>query len=205
MRLGLYGGSFDPIHYGHLLLAESCREQCRLDRVLFLPAAVPPHKRNRELTEASLRVEMLELALGGHEAMATSRYEIDRGGVSYTVETLRHFRTEYPEAELFLLMGADMLLDLPHWREAAEVCRLATLVTTRRAGVKEPDLGCISDLVTPEQLECFGQHQVEMPWIGLSSTEIRRRVAQGQNVRFRIPRAVEEYIKTHQLYRELGE
>ena len=97
MRLGLFGGSFDPVHYGHLLLAECCREQCRLDRVWFLPAAVPPHKQGRQLTPAAARIEMLQLAIAGHEAFGVDRYEVDRGGVSYTVDTLRHFRGGDPD------------------------------------------------------------------------------------------------------------
>ena len=118
MRLALLGGSFDPVHYGHLLLAECGREQLRLERVDFLPAAVPPHKLDRELSPAEARVEMLQLAIAGHEHFAVSRYEVDRGGVNYTVDTLRHYRAEDPDAEIFFLAGTDMLHDLPDWREA---------------------------------------------------------------------------------------
>ncbi|HEY2894632.1 MAG TPA: adenylyltransferase/cytidyltransferase family protein, partial [Pirellulales bacterium] len=91
MRLGIFGGSFDPVHYGHLLLAESCREQLSLEQVWFLPAAIPPHKEESELAPAAARLDMLELAIGGHTAFTISRYEIDRGGVNYTAETLAHF------------------------------------------------------------------------------------------------------------------
>ncbi len=121
MRLGVFGGTFDPVHYGHLLLAECCREQCRLDDVWFLPAAVPPHKRDRQLTPAAQRIEMLALAIAGHEAFAVGRYEADRGGINYTVETLAHFRRENPQRELFFLLGADMLHDLSDWREPGRV------------------------------------------------------------------------------------
>ena len=117
MRLGLYGGSFDPVHYGHLLLAECCREALTLDEVWLIPAAVPPHKQARELAPAKARLEMLELALGGHEQIKVSQVEIDRGGVSYTVDTLTAVHQLHPGASLFLLMGADSLLDLPNWRE----------------------------------------------------------------------------------------
>jgi len=200
MRLGLFGGSFDPVHYGHLLLAECCREQCRLDRVWFLPAAVPPHKQGRQLTPAAARIEMLQLAIAGHEGFAVDRYEVDRGGVSYTVDTLRHFRGEDPGGELFLLMGADMLHDLPQWREADKICQLAILVVARRPGVGELDFGCLTGLASPERIELARRHQVDMPQIGLSSTEIRRRVAEGLSIRYYSPRAVEKYIETHQLY-----
>ena len=203
MRVGLFGGSFDPVHYGHLLLAECCREQCPLDKVLFLPAAVPPHKRDRELTPAAMRSEMLDLAIAGHEQFAVSRFEVERGGISYTIDTLLHFRAEHPGAEFFLLLGADMLHDLPHWHNAAQVCGLATPVAVRRAGVPEPDFACLASVASFEQIERFRRHQVEMPEIGLSSTDIRKRVAGGRSVRYRTPRAVEKYIQARSLY--LGE
>lgn len=201
MRLGLFGGSFDPVHFGHLLLAESCREQQRLDRVLFLPAATPPHKQGFERTSGIRRAEMLELAAGGHEPFGVSRFEIDRGGVSYTVETLRHFRQEAPDAELFFLMGADMLYDLPHWREAAVVCQLATPIVVRRAGVAEPDFDVLAEIASPERRQQIRAHQVEMPAIGLSSTEIRQRVASGRSIRYWTTPAVEQYVLQHALYR----
>jgi nicotinate-nucleotide adenylyltransferase len=201
MRLGLLGGTFDPVHLGHLLLAECCREQLRLDRVLFLPAATPPHKRDRELSPAPQRIEMLELAIAGQERFAVSRLEIDRGGVSYTVDTLRHFGREDPEGDLFLLLGADMLHDLPHWHEAENVCRLAIVAAVRRAGTQDLDLTVLAAVASPQRIELFRRHQVEMPAIGLSSTGIRRRVASGRSIRYQTPRAVEKYIETHGLYR----
>ena len=200
MRLGLFGGSFDPVHYGHLLLAECCREQCTLDEVRFVPAAVPPHKPSRELTPGEQRAEMLELATAGHPAFAVSRFEIDRGGLSYTIDTLRHFHRETPEAKLFLLMGADMLNDLPTWCKAARVCELALPVAVRRAGSSEPDFDCLAAIASAERIEQIRHHQSEMPQVGISGTEIRRRAAQRRSIRFQTPRAVEEYIATRELY-----
>jgi len=201
MRLGLFGGSFDPVHFGHLLLAECCVEQRRLDQVWFLPAAVPPHKQGRELTPAEMRIEMLELAIAGHPGFAVGRYEVDRGGVSYTVDTLRHYRQEDPEGELFFLLGTDMFEDLPNWRETATVCELALPIVVRRAGMGEPDFDCLAGIASRERIEQIRQHQVEMPPMGLSSSEIRRRVAAGRSIRFQTPRAVEKYIQTHDVYR----
>ena len=200
MRLGLFGGSFDPVHWGHLILAECCREQSRLDRVCFVPAGIPPHKQDRLLTPGPSRIEMLELAIAGHEAFSVSRFEIDQGGVSYTVDTLRHFHQEDPSPELFLLLGADMLYDLPRWREAEEVCRLAIVVAARRPGVPDLDFGCLSGVTSPERIELFRRHQVQMPLIGLNSSDLRRRVAEGRSIRYQVPRAVEMYIKAHGLY-----
>ena len=201
MRLGIFGGTFDPVHYGHLLLGEYCREQCRLDEVWFVPAAVPPHKQGEELTPGEQRAEMLELAIGGHESLLVCRDEITHGGVSYTVDTLRRLASEEPKRELFLLLGADSLHDLPLWREPAEICRLAMPVVVRRPATDEPDFDGIAPFVSPERLERIREHLVAMPRIELSSSEIRRRVAAGLSVRYQTPRAVEKYIQTAGLYR----
>jgi nicotinate-nucleotide adenylyltransferase len=200
--LGIFGGTFDPVHYGHLLLAESCREQCRLDEVWFLPTSVPPHKLGKRPTPDMLRVEMLELAVVGQPAFSVSRYEVDRGGVNYTFETLRHFRDEAPGRELFFLMGADMLNDLPNWREPAEICRLAILVAVRRPGADEPDFGRLAGFASADRIEAFRRHQVEMPEMATSARDIRRRAARGGSIRFLLPRAVEEYILSNALYRD---
>ena len=204
MRLGIFGGTFDPIHLGHLLLAESCREQARLDRVMFLPAAVPPHKRDHALTPGKARAEMIELAIAGHEAFAVSRYEVDRGGVNYTVDTLTHFHAEFPDAELFFLMGADMLYDLPTWRDVAEVCRLATPIVVHRPGSDELRFECLAALVSPDRLDQIRASVVGMPEIDISATGLRQRVAAGESIRYQTPRAVEMYIQTHGLYRGEG-
>jgi len=203
MRLGIFGGTFDPVHYGHLLLAECCREQCRLDAVWFLPTAVPPHKQQQEPTPAAQRIEMLELAIAGNPAFSVCRYEADRGAVNYTVDTLAHFREEDPSRELFLLLGADMLADLPNWRSAARVCELALPVAVRRPGCGPIDFDCLRGIAVPERIELMRRHQVEMPEIGISSTELRCRVELGQSIRYRTPRAVDMYIETHGLYRRL--
>jgi nicotinate-nucleotide adenylyltransferase len=200
LRLGIFGGTFDPVHYGHLLLAECCREQCRLDDVWFLPAAVPPHKQDRELTPANRRIEMLELAIAGNSAFSVCRYESDRGGVSYTVDTLTHFHEELPGRELFFLLGADMLLDLPHWRNAPRVCELALPIVVRRPGCGPIDFDFLRDIASPERIELVRRSQVEMPAIGISGTELRRRVSLDLSIRYQVPRAVEMYIETHGLY-----
>ena len=201
MRLGIFGGSFDPVHYGHLILAETCREECGLDEVLFLPAATPPHKQNHQLSSASDRIEMLQLAIGGHDAMRISTLEIDRGGISYTVDTLRSIKQDFSGAELYLLIGADTLFDLANWREPAEVCELAIPVVFRRQGSPEPDLTVLRGIVSEELLETISQYQVEAPTIELNSTDLRQRAREGRSLRFRTPRAVEQFILTNKLYR----
>ncbi len=199
--MAVFGGSFDPVHLGHLLLAESCREQCRLDQVWFLPAAVPPHKTDRTMTSAKQRIEMLKLAVGGHEALRVSTIEVERGGVSYTVDTLAAIGQRHPDAQLFLLMGADTLYDLPNWREPERVCQLAVPVVVRRSGSPPPDFELLRPIVSHQQWLLVQQHQVVMPILELTSTDIRQRVAAGNSIRYRTPRAVEKYIETNGLYR----
>ncbi|MCG8584978.1 MAG: nicotinate-nucleotide adenylyltransferase [Pirellulales bacterium] len=202
MRIGLYGGSFDPVHYGHLLLAEFCREHCRLDRVLFMPAAVSPHKSDRQPTDARARVEMLRLAIGGHAAFDVSEMEIDRGGPSFTVETLTALTQESPDEDWFFLMGGDSLADLPSWREPKRICELATPVIVARHGSPMPDVGALAAFVAASRLSEIEQCLVQMPLIELSSSDIRRRISAGESIRYQTPRAVEKYIETNGLYRE---
>ena len=203
MRLGIYGGSFDPVHYGHLLLAESCREQLQFDEVWLIPAAVPPHKQSLGRASGKARLQMLELALAGNEQLRPSSLELDRGGVSYTVETLAAISQQQPQAELFLLLGADSLHDLPSWREPRRICELALPAVVRRGGAAEPDFTVLQPLVTSERLNQIRAAQVPMPLIELSSTDLRLRAAQGLSLRYRTPRAVEKYIETHGLYRQM--
>src|SRR5271166_5246780 len=140
MRIGVFGGTFDPVHLGHLILAEQCREQGRLDQVLFVPAASPPHKQSQALTPFAQRVEMLALAIAGQPAFRIDELEKDRPGPSYTVDTLEQLKERQPAAELFLILGSDTLLDLPHWHGPARVAALATLVVVAR-----PDWQTLSD------------------------------------------------------------
>ncbi len=199
-RVGIFGGTFDPVHYGHLLLAETCREQCKLDSVWFLPAAVPPHKQDLRLTSAQQRLEMLRLAIAGHDQFQVSELEIERGGVSYTVDTLRAIRADRPEAELFLLMGGDSLADLPMWRETDEICQLAIPVVIRRRGTPEPDFRVLADILSEDRLREIREYQVQMPLIEFSSSAIRQAVAAGRSIRYQTTRAVETYIRANKLY-----
>lgn len=205
MRLGIFGGTFDPIHYGHLLLAESCREQCQLDEVWFMPAATPPHKRHAELTAARHRIDMLELAIGGQAAFRVATREIDRGGVSYTFETLEGLTAERPDDELFFLLGADSLRDLPTWRRPDRILESSTLVVVRRASSPEPDLASLDALVPAGGDARLRARHVVMPLVEFSSRDLRARVAAGRSIRFRTPRAVEQYIREHGLYRASDE
>jgi nicotinate-nucleotide adenylyltransferase len=201
MRVGLYGGTFDPVHLGHLLVAETCRETARLDQVWFLPANRSPHKLDRAPSSGQQRLQMLRLAVAGHPELEVCDLEVARGGVSYMVETLELIRQQHPGVELFLLMGADALVDFVTWRHPARICELAIPLVVHRAGSPSPDIDHLAALVTAERLAEIQQAQVEMPLIELSSSDIRQRVEQGRSIRFRTPRAVEMFIHAHQLYR----
>lgn len=200
MRLGIYGGSFDPVHLGHLLLAETCRETCDLDRVLFLPCGQSPHKPNGAVASGNQRAEMLEFAVAGDPRFGVCRIELERSGPSFTVETLRQLRVEQPDSELFFLMGADSLSDLPLWREPHAILELASIVAVNRGQRPPPDLATLEARLGSTVRERV--RLVTMPAIELSATEIRERARTGRSLRFRVPRAVEEYIRQHGLYRE---
>ncbi len=201
MRLGVLGGSFDPVHVGHLILAETCREACRLQEVHLVPAAIPPHKILRARAEDRHRLAMLGLAVAGRPELVVSDLEISRGGVSYTVDTLEALHRERPDDELFLLLGSDSLQDFPTWREPNRIVALATLVVVCRAGVSEASVR----QWTQELSARFGKpavcEVVTMPTIELSSSDLRQRVAEGRSIRYRTPLAVEEYIERWGLYR----
>jgi nicotinate-nucleotide adenylyltransferase len=152
------------------------------------------------MASAEDRVAMLELAIAGHEPFLVSRLEIDRGGLSYTVDTLAGLTRQQPGTEWFFLMGTDSLADLPGWREPGRICQLATIVVVVRPSAPPPDFAPLAGIVSPDRLELMRQHVVRMPLVDLSSREIRRCVAEGRSIRFRTPRAVEKYIETHGLY-----
>ncbi len=200
MRLGIYGGTFDPVHYGHLLLAEQCREQCALDEVWFIPAGAPPHKDSTNITPAKARIDMLDFALAGIPEFAVSTIEVEREGPSYTVDTLQSLVDEDNSHELFLLIGADSLKDLPTWRQPERIRELATVVAVNRGNFDEQQLR--------EQVSLLGKRAaertriVEMPGVDISATDIRRRASEGRSVRFLTPRPVVHYISEHGLYRE---
>ena len=201
--LVLFGGTFDPVHHGHLIVARAVAEQCGLPRVTFVPAGTPPHKAPAEAAPEH-RLAMLQLATAGEPMLDVRDIELRRPGPSYTFDTLTALQREAgPEARLRLLVGADMLADLPHWHRAADVVKLADLLVVLRPpwpqGLDEvfADLRRAFGKDTGDRLR---QSVVRAPLIDISSTEIRRRVADGRSVRFLVPEPVREYIEAHRLY-----
>ena len=204
MRIGIFGGSFDPVHQGHLVVAECCRERAGLDRVLFVPAATQPFKQDRTLAPGHHRAEMLTLAVGGNPAFAVSTLELDRGGVSYTVDTLAALREHHRDDELHLILGPDALASLADWREPARIMASARMLAVERFGlddvaalVRAPDLAA---LLGPEKAAQVVADRVVVPAIGIRASDLRALVKAGRSIRYRTPRAVEQYIATHGLY-----
>ena len=200
MRVGVFGGTFDPVHLAHLILAEQCRDQARLDQVLFVPAALPPHKQTKPLTSFAQRVEMLELAISGQSAFRVEELDKDRAGPSYTVDTLTQLRALRPTDEFYLILGSDSVRDLPIWREPRRILELAALLVFVRADhppFSEHELRTALKLEDEFPLR---YQIIDAPLITISSTDIRKRLAEGRSVRYMIPRAVEAYIADKGLY-----
>jgi nicotinate-nucleotide adenylyltransferase len=200
MRIGVFGGTFDPIHLGHLILAEQCREQARLDEVWFVPAPRPPQKEGQAVTRFDQRVEMLQLAVAGNPAFRVDEVEKDRAGPSYTVDTLAELKRRHPGYDFFLLIGGDSLADLPTWREPARLVEQATLLVMSRAGATLPSIPELRARLglpggVPLRLEV-----VQAPRIDVASRDLRARAAAGRTLRYLVPRAVEVYVQEKRLY-----
>lgn len=185
--IGLFGGSFDPIHHGHLLVAQAVREALELDEVRFVPARQQPLKAGRPATDPELRAHMVAAAIAGEPHFRLERLELDRPGPSYTIDTLRALHRREPDARWALLLGADAARDLPLWREAEALPQFATLVVFARAGVDAP--------VLPWPVQ-----RVTVPALEISATQIRHRAAAGQSLRYWVPDPVAEVIRGERLY-----
>ncbi|HEU4830231.1 MAG TPA: nicotinate-nucleotide adenylyltransferase [Gemmatimonadales bacterium] len=187
--VGIFGGSFDPIHHGHLIVARVAAETLGLAEVRFVPAREQPFKVGRHSAGAAHRAAMAERAIAGTAGFTLETIELERTGASYTVDTLRALRDRDPEIELVLLIGSDAAADFPKWREAAEVTRLARVVVFGRPG-------------TPHVTLPGAWRTIEVPAIGISATEIRRRVREGLPIRYWVPDAVADYVAAHGLYQD---
>lgn len=198
-RLGVFGGSFDPIHLGHLILAEVAREHLQLSKVLFVPAAISPLKLDKApRADAKQRFAMIELAIGGNHFFAADDRELSRSGPSFTVDTLRELQAENPDKELVFLMGADSLASFEKWKSPNEICQLATLAVLSRGGQELPDPGTLAPFLP--QPKDAASHIHPMPQLEISSSDIRERIAKHQSTRYQLPPAVEAYVNANKLY-----
>ena len=204
-RIGLLGGTFDPIHLGHLIVAEEARTRLSLDRLLFVPSRQPWRKAGREIAPEADRLAMVRLAVEGNPGFEVSLVDLERAGPSYSVDTVCDVRaTLSPEAELYFILGYDALMDLPHWHAPDELARITRLVTVIRPGYAldwsplEQAIPEAREAVTLYRGQCW---KLETPEIGISSTEVRQRVAAGRSIRYWVPDLVAEYIQQQGLYR----
>lgn len=188
-RIGLYGGSFDPVHLGHLLVAQAAREELKLDMVFFIPAAQSPFKPEAKPTPATERLKMLRLALAGNSQSAVDDQEVKRGGISFTIDTVRDYSHRHTSAKLFYLIGADHVAQLPKWRDASELAGRVEFLVIPRPG--EPK----AQIPAPFRGEFLGGFP-----LGVSSSQIRARVHAGLTIQHLVPAAVAEAIRNNRLY-----
>jgi nicotinate-nucleotide adenylyltransferase len=185
--IGLFGGSFDPVHHGHLIVAQVAAERLGLDSLRFLPAREQPFKQGRHGTSPQHRAAMLALAVADAPGFAVDKVELERPGPSYTVDTLEELRRREPQSEFALLLGADAATELPSWHEAKRIPELARVVVFARPGSRVPTSAFVSQVI-------------EVPAIDISATEVRRRISRGHSIRYWVPDVVAEYIARHRLY-----
>ncbi|MCB0833782.1 MAG: nicotinate-nucleotide adenylyltransferase [Bacteroidetes bacterium] len=190
-RLGLFGGTFDPIHTGHLLIAQMALEHCQLDEVLFIPSARPPHKTDRSLIAFEHRLAMTSLAVAGSKSFAVSDVEQRFSDLSYTIQTLRWIQSHRPDCSFYLIIGSDSLLALPTWKQPEELVQRAELIVYRRLEY---------DPAQAEKRFLEKAHLIDHPIIDVSSTWVRDRIQDGLSIRYLVPEHVEEYLIRHQLY-----
>ncbi|MDR1713129.1 MAG: nicotinate-nucleotide adenylyltransferase [Coriobacteriales bacterium] len=197
-RLGVFGGTFDPIHLGHLILAQSAYEQFALDNVLLIPTGRPTRKLSSGFSDAEQRLAMTEAAVTGDERFAVSRLEIDRPGTTYTIDTIRALKAAWGDRVLlYLITGADAAADLPTWKGAAEIAAgLQAVLFARRPGTEQGELAQAAQLLDCEIAE------ISMPLIDISAMDLRKRIQTGRTLRYLVPEAVENYIRDTGLYQE---
>lgn len=201
MRIGVLGGTFDPIHIGHLIAAEECLHALDLEKVLFAPASQPPHKAMVDVSPVYHRLRMVELAIYSNPAFEISRVDLDRIGRSYTFETLELLHEQLgPGAEIFFIIGMDSLAEMSTWREPARVISLCRLAVLNRPPYQDVDLSSLE----PQIPGISGRvDMVRMPGIGVASTDLRERVEAGLPIKYQVPEAVERYIIRNELYRRV--
>ena len=198
-RIGVFGGSFDPVHIGHLIIAQDAIEQLELDRLIFVPAAIPPHKLTHKLVEGRHRFEMLELATANNLRFEVSDLELARGGVSYTFDTIQHLQTEHPGAELFFIIGLDSLVELHLWRNIDELLEICTVVPFGRGG-EDPERVAEKSQLSKVWKTRLLDRLIRIHEVDVSASEIRMRIAEGLSIQTLVLPEVEMYIAEHNLY-----
>ncbi|MDS1029422.1 nicotinate-nucleotide adenylyltransferase [Bacillota bacterium LX-D] len=197
--LGIMGGTFDPIHYGHLVTAEAARETFNLEKVFFVPSGKPPHKKAYSVTEARHRYLMTILAVVTNPYFEASSIEFDRAGYSYAIDTVKEFKQRYTGTEIFFITGADAILEILTWKNVDELMQLCHFIAATRPGTKMKEITAfLKKLPTVLQKKI---HLLEIPALAISSTDIRRRVAEGRTIKYLLPEPIEQYIVKNNLYK----
>lgn len=199
---GIMGGTFDPVHYGHLMAAEFARSEFKLAKVLLMLAARPPHKQEELILDEEHRLEMLKLAIGDNKLLEVSSLELNRPGRSYTIDTIKYFREHFPEKKIYFIMGSDALFTMHTWKQVNELSQLCKFIVVTRPGylLKKDDPQYAR---LPSGL-WDNISYLEIPGFDFSSTDIRKRVSQDKPIKYLVPPKVEQYIRHHGLYREMG-
>lgn len=201
MRIGVFGGSFDPVHIGHLWIAEAALESLELNEIRWIPAATSPLKPHGPVASDEDRLQMLRLAVSGCENHIVDDREIRRGDVSYTVDTIAGLHQEHPQAELLLIIGSDSLASIREWHEPQRLIELTVPAVVQRGGEEQLDFSVLEGLADQARIELIRKHVISMPLIEISSRDLRRRVTEGKSIRFRTPRAVEAMIQSQSIYK----
>jgi len=193
VNLGIYGGTFDPLHSAHLIIAESARQQFQLDKVCFIPGFIPPHKQQDHITDAGHRLNMVKIAIAGNPHFELSDWEILKQGTSFTIDTIEFFagKHQLDADHLFLIIGADNLADFSRWKNPNRIIRMVTLLVAARAGC---------DLLHQKNPMAIPYHLIDAPKMDISSTMIRLRISQGKSIRYLVPDSIHEYIENSKLY-----
>ena len=200
-RIGLMGGSFDPIHFGHLLAAQGAAERLRLDKVVFIPARQPPHKTYRHLANFAHRYAMVKIAIRGNPRFDVSDVELRRGGKSYSIDTIHQLRAEYGlDSKLYFIVGADMLRDLPTWKDVKKLTKLCSFAVAVRPGYDLRDLDALKRRMGEAFVRETKRNILHIPPTGVSATEIRRRLRTERPIHYMAPEDVERHIRRHHLY-----
>jgi nicotinate-nucleotide adenylyltransferase len=202
-RVGLFGGSFNPIHHGHLIVARAVAEALELSKVILVPASGPPHKTAHDLIDARHRTAMVRAAIADDPMFSCDDFDATRPGPCYTIDTVDHFRGVLgADVEICWIIGADSLLDLATWRRVHELVERCRIVTARRADAPLADLSRLRSVFTDAQIDRLRADVLPTPMIETSSTDIRRRISAGRSIRYLTPEAVQAYIAKHGLYRD---